>query len=292
MGPAPLIRIGELARRAGIPAATLRAWERRYGIVEPKRTEAGYRLYSEEDERRLAAMVEMIAAGAAPAEAAAKVNAAESEAAADGNGDVSVGAEALRAELMDALGAFDELAAHRALDRGIAAYSTEALLAEVVIPALRETESRWREGAISVGQEHFASNLIRGRLLALARGWGGGEGPLALLACPPGEAHDIGLICIGLLLRQRGWRITFLGADTPLETIAVAARRTEPEVIVLPAASPESVERLGEAAPLDLGAPVLIGGAGASTELAEALGARLLGGDIVAAAAAIAGGEG
>ena len=70
--------------------------------------------------------------------------------------------------------------------------------------------------------------FLRGRLLGLARGWGRGTGPRALLACPPGERHDLGLIAFGLALRERGWRIDFLGGDTPAESIAGAARAIEP----------------------------------------------------------------
>lgn len=296
--PAPLIRIGELARRAGIPAATLRVWERRYGIVEPQRTEAGYRLYSAEDERRLGAMVELISSGVAPAEAAQQVTAA-ARAGAGGepfvkrSGDGAAPVGAVREELIAALHSFDQAGAHRALDRGIAAYSIEALIGEVVIPVLRETGRLWseaeaREGAVSVGQEHFASSLLRGRLLALARDWGAGDGPPALLACPPGEQHDLGLICLGLLLRQGGWRITMLGCDTPLETVAAAAERTDPELIVLAVNSGAAAAALSEAGPLELGAPALIGGAAATADLAAALGAELLGGDIVAIAGQIA----
>lgn len=278
----PLVRIGELARRAGIPPATLRAWERRYGIVEPRRTEAGYRLYSAQDERRLRAMVELIGQGVAPAEAAARVTAAPPSEPADDAPKVS--AAELRAALMTALGSFDDVEAHRTLDLALAAYSTEGLLSEVLLPALRETGKLWSTGELTVGEEHFASNLIRTRLLAVARGWGGGEGPLALLACPPGEEHDIGLVCFGLLLRERGWRITFLGADTPFESLVEAAERMSPEAIVLAVTSPRPAARLSANGTLELAAPLFLAGASAGPELAERLGADFLNDDIVAAA--------
>lgn len=282
----PLVRIGELARRAGIPPATLRAWERRYGIVEPQRTDAGYRLYSEGDERRLRAMVELIGEGVAPAEAAARVTAAPPPDPVDATPKIS--AADLRAALMAALGSFDELEAHRTFDLALAAYSTEGLLTEVLLPSLRETGKLWSAGELTVGEEHFASNLIRSRLLAIARGWGGGEGPLALLACPPGEEHDIGLVCFGLILRERGWRITFLGADTPFESLAEAAERMGPDVVVLAVTSPRPAARLSANGRLELAAPVLIAGAAAGPELAARLGAEFLNEDVVAAADAVA----
>ena len=76
----------------------------------------------------------------------------------------------------------------------IAAVSVETVMREVLLPYLLESsENRWASGDMSVAQEHFASALLRGRLLGLARGWGTGSGPTLVLACPPGEQHDLGL---------------------------------------------------------------------------------------------------
>ena len=88
-------------------------------------------------------------------------------------------------------------------------------------------------GDASVGQEHFASAVLRGRLLGLARGWGLGVGPAAVLACLPGEQHDLGLIAFGLALRARGWRVIYLGPDAPIETIEDACREVEPSLVVV-----------------------------------------------------------
>jgi MerR family transcriptional regulator, light-induced transcriptional regulator len=298
MSTRPLIRIGEFARRAGIPAATLRAWERRYGIVAPSRSEGGYRLYDAADEARLRTMVELIAHGAAPAQAAEQVLAGEADdgaASASPNGGPSAGAgtepEELRAGLLAAVERYDEAAAQATFDRAVGAYSVEALLGEVVLPVLREVGRRWAGEELSVAQEHFASNLIRGRLIGLARGWGEGEGPLALLACPPGEQHDIGLLCFGLLLRARGWRIAFLGADTPPQGLTTATRAMDPRVVVLALSGEESETeaQVGalETAGLD-GARIFVGGAGAGEREAARLRAGLLEPDIVLAAATLA----
>ncbi len=283
-GPAGAsLRIGELARRAGIPASTLRAWERRYGIVEPARTESGYRLYSAADERRLRAMVELITQGLAPAEAAAQVIAAAPTPDGRGAGQADAPEEpagegfgALREELIERLRAFDEVGAHAVLDRALAAYGAENLVHELVLPTLRRTGEMWEDGSVSVGQEHFGTLLIRGRILALGRGWSEGEGPLLLLACAPGERHDLPLVAFGLTMRRRGFRIALLGADTPLETLADTAMRLRPERVVLSVTSAEPAAGLAAAIPLQLGSPVAIGGAAATPELAHAIEAELL----------------
>ena len=147
---------------------------------------------------------------------------------------------AIRDELAAALDAFDEPRAQAILDRLLALATVETLLAEVVVPYLQELGERWKRGEASVAQEHFASSVLRGRLLGLARGWGLGLGPVAVLACLPGEQHDLGLIAFGLALRSRGWRIVYLGPDSPIDTVADVSRRLEPSLVVLNAVSRET----------------------------------------------------
>jgi len=282
---APVLRIGELARRAGIPPATLRAWERRYGIVTPTRTEAGYRLYGERDEQRIKQMVELITRGIAPAEAASRVLADDRAADSDADGQAlrqAVDSEALRARLLEQLIDYDEAAAHATIDRAIAAYGVEALLTELILPVVRRMGELWVDRKVTIGQEHFASHLIRGRVMPLARGWGSGDGPLALLACPAGEEHDLALAAFGLLLRERGWRVAFLGADTPSGTLGEAAERLGPEIVVLAITDPATAAGLDTE--LSVGVPVAIAGSAADPALAERLGARYLPGDLVTAA--------
>jgi MerR family transcriptional regulator, light-induced transcriptional regulator len=229
-------RIGELSRRSGVTPDLLRAWERRYGLLSPSRSAGGLRLYSEEDLLRVRAMQQQLAAGLAAAEAAAV---ATSERAIEPPANDT--AEARR-ELGAALLAFDEARAHAALDALVSRFSLDTVLAEVIVPYLHDLGEQWERGEISVAQEHFASSLLRGRLLGLGRGWGQGHGPTALLACAPGEQHDLGLIAFGLALRARGWRILYLGADTPLESLAVAAQSSQPEWIVISAVNPHSLD--------------------------------------------------
>src|SRR5215212_5143381 len=208
-----LLRIGELSRRVGFSPELLRAWEKRYGLLTPSRTAGGLRLYSARDEARIARMRELLASGLSAAEAATLAREA------DLPGPPRVDAPEFTRDLRDALDRYDETGAQLALDRTFAAIGIDAALRDIVIPYLRELGERWACDEATVGQEHFASNVIQGRLRALARGWDQGAGPRAVLACAPGELHEIGLICFGLSLRARDWRITYLGADTPVQSI-------------------------------------------------------------------------
>jgi DNA-binding transcriptional MerR regulator/methylmalonyl-CoA mutase cobalamin-binding subunit len=272
------LRIGELSRRSGVSPELLRAWEHRYGLLNPTRTDGGFRLYSAEDERRIAVMRSHLDRGLSAAEAA-RLTLAENAAPA------SPPLERGSGELRAALDGFDEGAAQGALDRLLAAFSVELVLREVVLPYLRELGDRWERGEASVAQEHFASQVLRGRLLGLARGWDRGAGPRAVLACMPGEQHDLGLVAFGLALRDRGWRIVFLGPDTPLDTLVDAAAALGPDAVVVSATTPEHFERSRDnLRALARSRRVRIAGAGATEALAEATGASLLGPDPIAAA--------
>jgi DNA-binding transcriptional MerR regulator len=269
------MRIGELSRRTGVAPELLRAWERRYALLEPSRSNGGYRLYSDADLLRLRAMQAHLAAGLSAAEAAALALAEPAPAMPEQTGMAL-------ADLREAVDRFDDAAAHAVLDRALATLTIDAVLTELVLPYLAELGSRWERGEASVAQEHFASNVLRGRLLGLARGWDRGAGPRAVLACAPGELHDLPLIAFGLALRTRGWRITYLGADTPIAMAAGTARELRSDALVVSATEPERFA----ACAAELGSvaddvPLAIAGAGATPALAARLGARQLEGDPV-----------
>ena len=151
------------------------------------------------------------------------------------------------------------------LDQLLATATLDSILSHVLIPFLRELGERWERGEITVAQEHFASSMLRGRLLGLARDWDRGAGRRVLLSCAPGERHDLGLIAFGLALRARGFRILYLGADTPIESIAQAARAARPHVIVVSAVDPDLFNEVcGALRELAVEYPVYLGGAGAT----------------------------
>jgi DNA-binding transcriptional MerR regulator len=198
------LRIGELSRRTGISPELLRAWERRYDLLHPTRSPGGLRLYSLDDLERVRLMSRHIADGLAAREAAELASRAILGGTSAATGDppaVTFDVQRARTELARAVEAFDEPAAQAIIDGLFSAATIDAVLAEVVVPFLRDVGDRWQRGDLSVAHEHFASNVLRGRLLGLGRGWGAGSGRRALLACPAGERHDLGLVCFGLALR-------------------------------------------------------------------------------------------
>ncbi len=274
------LRIGEFARRVGVSPELLRAWERRYRLLQPIRTDGGFRLYTDADAERVERMKHALEEGLSAAEAARRALAQERP--------PEPGLDRARERLLAAAHAYDDVALHAVLDEVLAAFSLETVLQELILPGLREIGAEWERGTLEVGQEHFASNLVRERLLALARLWSRGGGPLAILACAPGERHDIGLIAFGLVLRSHGWRILFLGADTPLTTLSSAVETTGPRLVVVASmdsalleAQSTELRRLGRSAPL------VLSGTGATETLCSRLRVDRLDGDLVAAAGAV-----
>ena len=293
----PLVRIGELSRRLGVSVHALRAWESRYGLLKPVRSAGGYRLYSEADELRIRRMQGYLVDGLSAAEAARTVLGEDDPSGMEPTRAVEPQVTAstvdeLAAALRQALDAFDEPGAQAVLDRLLSDLSLGAALRDVVVPYLADLGDRWECGAASVGQEHFASNVIRGRLAGLARGWGSGQGPRAVLACPPGELHDLALMVFGVVLNRTGWRIEYLGANTPVEELARAVDTTHPDLVVLAATSAKTFQAVrAKLAALGRQAPLALGGAGATPRFARAVGAWLMPGDPVTEAEQVAAGR-
>ena len=254
-GDPPLLRIGELSRRLGVSDHLLRVWDNRYGLLQPVRSPGGFRLYSEADEWRIRRMQAYLADGLSAAEAA--------RAALSGDASTPPGRPAgpplasagngLSAALRQALDAFDEPVAQAVLDRLLADLSVPAVLRDVVLLYLADLGERWQHGTASVAIEHFASNLIRGRLMAF-----------------------------GIVLHRNGWRIGYLGASTPVEELERAVDASHPGLVVLAATRAETLEPLHpELASLARRAPLALAGAGATAQIATAVGARLMAGDPV-----------
>jgi DNA-binding transcriptional MerR regulator len=296
--PGTGLRIGELSRRVGVSPDVLRAWERRYGLLRPRRSRSGQRLYTRGDEDRVREMLGHMERGysaAVAARLAATEKAPPSVAAAppaapavpdrEPRPVTTADIDALSAELRDALRGLEEARTETVLDRLLAGFALDTVLRDVVLPFLRELGDSWARGEVTVGQEHFAAAVIAGRLHALARGWDAGVGPRAVIACPSEERHDLGLLCFALAMRDRGWRVWYLGADTPVTAIGGIATQVDADLVVVAAVRAEPfVGVLDELAALAARRRVAIGGRGAGPALAARIGAQPLPEDPIAAA--------
>jgi len=305
---ATTMRIGELSRHVGVSTHVLRAWESRYGLLRPIRSPGGYRLYGPGDARRVLAVLALREEGVSAAEACRTVLRQERRPAPDTlsmrlprilpdgtvapdeggshvNGDGPNRLAEDLAEVMDCLQDFDESGAQMVLDRLLDTLSFEEFVADALMPTLQDVGRRWAAGELSVAHEHFASQLIRQRLASYSLAWSSGTGPVAVLACPPGEQHDLAAHCLGILLARRGWRVRFLGADTPMDDLLSACRTIRPDLVIVSALAEAPLRAVaGPLRALAQDYPLALGGRGATTAVVELTGARALPGDLVAAA--------
>jgi DNA-binding transcriptional MerR regulator/methylmalonyl-CoA mutase cobalamin-binding subunit len=231
-GPGPY-RIHVAAELSGVAPATLRAWERRYGIPSPRRSTTAYRLYSAEDVDLVARMRSLIESGIAPAEASRTVRATDLPGFPEGGGeDVFKLAEA---RLLAATQRWDGRAIDEELMRLSLLVDATTLYARVLSPLLVEVGRRWEAGVLSIAQEHLLSEKVELTLRAALRTFERSEGPQVVLAAIDGDPHVIGLLGAALRFAGGGARVTVLGATTPPAAIADVVRSMAPAMIGLSA---------------------------------------------------------
>jgi DNA-binding transcriptional MerR regulator len=238
----PVYNIGVVTRLTGIPAATLHAWERRYGFPKLARTPAGHRLYSNEDIALLRQVKEKIASGLKASLAIAAVRT-------HGTGDVlstaSPALDHLSHALVELLASHDLTRADQLLGDALAFHSPDTLTLEVIGPSFAAIGQSWEDGHMSVATEHLASGYLRRRLLAwMASAPAPRPIPPVVLACVPGEWHEGGLLMLGVLLRRRGVPVSYLGQNVPFIDLAAFIKETPPSVLVLTAMQQETARYL------------------------------------------------
>ena len=224
VGAAPLLTISEAARRSGVPAITIRAWEQRYGIPRPARTPAGYRLYSASDLRDIAALKTYNGYGVAIRQAAFLVARRRTLA-----GNAASRVTQWRRRLETACIQFDDTAAGEVVAQAGTKLTTSELLREVVFPVVATMGEGRDSGVISISQEHFASELARQLVARRESIDGAAGGGIVLTGCAPEEHHELGLLSVVCQLREAGHRVVHLGSNVPvdayLSTIDVLAPR-------------------------------------------------------------------
>ena len=245
--------VQEVSDRTGVPAATLRQWERRYGTPRPSRTESGYRLYSENDLDLIAAITRHIGDGV-PASRATEL--AKHDVLVTAPDDAVVGVTTAgaapahapvlyRRRLVDAAIRLDEAGADRVFSEALAAHSVERVLSEVVAPALVDVGELWHGGRIPTTTEHFASNFVQNRLRSLLRlAATNTRGEEVIVACAPGDQHELGPLMLAVLLRRAGHRVYYVGADTPVADLVGMAATLKPRCLMVSASTTGAYERL------------------------------------------------
>jgi DNA-binding transcriptional MerR regulator/methylmalonyl-CoA mutase cobalamin-binding subunit len=253
--------IKQAAARTGLSVPIIRVWERRYGVVQPSRTPAGYRLYDDESIARLAAMRRLVAEeGWQPSQAAQRVLEPGADLGALGGGRVGSDADAglvtgvreddreaaLVRSFLAAAHELDVPAMERILDESFASHRFELTIEGLVSPALRAIGIAWAQDEIDVGAEHAASETVRRRLARFYDAAGFGDRlPRVIVGLPPEGHHEIGAFAFAVAARRAGLDVLYLGANVPLGSWLRTVRETAAPAVVLGVVTPSDVVAAG-----------------------------------------------
>ncbi len=265
--------IGTAASLTGLSVHTIRAWERRYGALEPDRTGTNRRMYGEPDIERLALLRRVVESGHSIGQVAKlatdRLRALESSGSSTMAVSMVLGTDPEDRYLSWCLQALDQLdgrALEEGLLRGAASLGMIGLLTTVVIPLLGVIDEGWPKGTISISQEHMASTVLRTYLdrtrLSLTSP---PSAPRILVTTPTNQHHEIGALMVAIIAAMQNWNVTYLGPNLPADEIAAAARTCSASAIglslVFPIDDPKLPEELRRLRSL-LGPsmPILVGG--------------------------------
>ena len=228
-----LYTIGTVSELTGVGAITLRAWERRYDLITPVRKESGHRLYTRKHIDQINRITSLTSQGMRisqirPEMLESSNTAGDSEERPRSRWDEAL--ESMIAAIVD----FDETRVEEIYNEALALAPIEEVTRKLINPLLAELGARWKRGEGSIAEEHFFSFILRNRLGAQFhhRTWKD-RGPRLLVACLPGEMHEIALQVFALAAHNNGYRILSLGASMPLAEVAYVANKKKCDAIVL-----------------------------------------------------------
>ena len=250
----PQHSIKTVCKQTGVLPVTLRAWERRYQLIKPRRTAANYRLYSDRDIALLRWVRSRMEAGHSISSVAREFHALRRTGRwpehvvslpLNASGSAARPAAEWIRQLFSALTAMDEPQADALLREAHGTLGLDAICLEIIQPCLYAIGEAWYRGEIRIATEHFASQFLRGHLLALFQACPMRQSaPRIVVGCAPDELHDIGSLVLALLLRRQGYRVEFVGANVHLEDLATYARAARPALICLSANSLDTARSL------------------------------------------------
>ena len=279
----PCYSISAVSEMTGVKPSTLRAWERRYGLVRPRRSEGGQRLYTGHDVNKVRRILACLDEGVMLSQVEAVLN--EAPGPLDETGEEEW--RRLQSDMIAAVEAFDEAALDAVYSEALATHPFSEVTDRLTVPVLVHLGRCWESGDGLVAEEHFFQMYVRNVLGArFFHRHRAAHGRVLVAACVPGEQHDLGLLLFCLAAEAEGFRTINLGADTPLEELPRVAARAGASAVVLAAGysgiGTDMADRLRGLAASGAGLVVLIGGSRVEAErqAIEATGARVLGANI------------
>lgn len=250
----PLLNIKAVSQSTNIEPVTLRAWERRYGVPEPARSEQGYRLYSERDVAILRWLKSKVDAGVKIKQAVTMLHTQAPQSLPHTSplrtiASESTNLDAMSENMIDAAHEFDAPRIQQIISQAFALFPVEDVCLDLLLPVLREIGHEWRTGEASMHVEHFLTNLIRQQVFALDATMPLPSRPGRVVAgCGPKDLHEMGVLMLSMILRRRGWDVIYLGQAVGTDRLQAALDDIEPAVVVMAASALASVGELPAAA--------------------------------------------
>lgn len=247
--------ISVVVRRTGLTQDILRAWEKRYKAIVPRRTPTGRRLYSEDQVQKLRLLKQLVQGGRRISDVAElDLGALQRLADEDASEAVLPAVPTPRRETrgflaasLEAIDRLDRPALEQALDTASVALSRPRLRSEVLVPLIQEVGRRWQDGHWRIVHEHLATAVLRSFLWAMwRRAEPGAEGAAIVVATPAGQHHELGALLVAGIVADLGWRVVYLGCDLPAEEIAAAAAASRVQAVLLSVVYPLHDPRLTE----------------------------------------------
>jgi DNA-binding transcriptional MerR regulator len=250
----PRYNIKAVVQQTHVNISTLRAWEQRYGIPSPNRSDHGHRLYTQRDIAIIKWLKQCTDEGLAISQAVSILR--ESKILDTTTTSIELptipqqvggGWPETRAQLMDALFSLNMRQAHLIVNTACAMFPMERVILELFEPLMVAVGDRWARGQICIAEEHLVTNFIRQRLLAVSQLYAPfAHGPRLVCACVPNEHHEIGILMFAMLMEQRGWEIIYLGQNLSTEGLADMIARITPAVLCVGVTLAENVNGIFE----------------------------------------------
>ena len=258
----PIRAVSEIT---GVNSVTLRAWERRYGLIKPMRTPKGHRLYSKQDIELIQEILDRLSQGVSISQIARDIL---NKTSIDGGEHSDVWGQYCR-QMIKAVSRFDEHALEAVYNDAMSLYPVDVVTTRLIMPLLEELGKRWKEKAGSIAEEHFFSVYLRNKLGARFHHQNlRNSGPKLIMACLPGEQHEFGILLFALTAHSKGYQVILLGADLPVTELIQVAERTDSQGVVLAGSASLNCNSVMEDINLLTGTistPVFIGGDVSST---------------------------
>lgn len=252
--------IRTVSERTGVNAVTLRAWERRYGLITPLRTAKGHRLYTNAHISLIKLVCEKLEQGMSISQIASELKQRDGI---DDSAETDIWRN-FQNRIIHCIEQFDDAALDAVYSEAVSIYPIDIVTNKLIIPLLEHVGERWAEKTGSVAEEHFFSVFLRNKIGARLHHQNlQNQGKKIIAACLPGEYHEFGLLLFALSAHSRGYQIIILGANMPVEELPKVAERTQSDAIVLAGSALVDCSNISEALKTlndSVNIPIFLGG--------------------------------